>query len=656
MRSRAGGAALVIILVVPPAAADVVVTSLDRQVDLAGPWRFRTGDDPSWAAPGLADEAWGQVEVPRPWGKQGFHGYSGVAWYRLRVRLPPEALLPPRPRLGLSVGLVDSAYEAYAGGILLGGVGGLPPQPRMEYDRTRTYSVPSEAVGPDGLLVLALRVWKSPVKDDNLGGPYHGSFLMGRLEDLARREVIVEVPSLVLSFLFLVVGLYHVQLYRRRPELTEYLWFGSTAAVSGLYTFLRSQWKYSVSQDFLLLKELEYLGLFLTPAVVVQFLWPLLGRPIGRALRAYQWISVGMAAVVALEPGLRLNVTLLPIWSTSVLGLAVLTSLVVLREARRGNPEARTLSIGLVMALGAIVNDIAVDRAWFQGPRLIPYGFAAFVLSMAVSLANRFSRVYREVQEMGVALEQRVQGRTQELQAANRALAEASAAKSQFVANMSHELRTPLNAVIGYSEMLEELAREEGVDQFIPDLLKIRSAGAHLLRVINDILDLSKVEAGKMELNLEPVAVPPLVQDVLATVRPQALKNSNALEVKSSRAPVHVRADAVRLKQVLLNLLSNACKFTSNGRVTLEVSAQAEEGYAWAVFRVRDTGIGMTPEQLGRLFQPFSQADAATARKYGGTGLGLALSRQFCEAMNGDVTAESTPGAGSVFTVRLPLP
>jgi signal transduction histidine kinase len=655
MSSRAGRTALVLLLLAPSAAAEVVVHDLARPADLTGPWKFRAGDDPAWAAPDISDAGWSEIQVARPWGRQGYRGYAGVAWYRVHVRLPPAALRAPRPALGWTVGLVDSSYEAYAGGLRLGGVGALPPHARMEYDRTRTYPIPGEAIGADGALVLALRVWKSPIKDANLGGPYHGAFLIGRLEDLARREVVGEVPSLVLSVLFLVVGIYHLQLHRRRPELTEYLWFGITAAVSGLYTFLRSQWKYALSERFLLLKELEYFTLFITPAVIVQFLWPLLGRRTGRALRVYQWINVAVAAAVALEPGLRLNLAVLPVWSWNVLVLSVLACGVVLRDAWRGHPEARTISTGLVVALAAIVNDIAVDRAWYLGPRLIPYGFAAFVLSMAVSLANRFSRVHREVQELGVALERRVDERTGELQAANRALEIASAHKSRFVANMSHELRTPLNAVIGYSEMLEELAREEGVDQFIPDLLKIRGAGAHLLRLINDILDLSKVEAGKMELSLEPVAVPALVQDVLATVRPLAVRNGNVLEVKSSMAPVSVQADAVRLKQVLLNLLSNACKFTSNGRVTLEVSSDDAEG-AWALFCVRDTGIGMTAEQMSRLFQPFAQADAETARKYGGTGLGLALSRQFCESMNGAVTAESVPGVGSAFTVRLPLP
>jgi signal transduction histidine kinase len=622
-------------------------------IDLSGPWQFQTGDDPRRAQPGFADADWPSLRVPQPWGRQGHHGYSGVAWYRRHVALPARA--EDAVPLAITVGMVDSAYEVYANGRLLGGVGALPPRPRMEYDRIRTFPIPPAALAGGGELVVALRVWKSEVKDPNLGGPYHGAFLLGPADELARRAVLAEVPSLLLAVLFLVVGAYHVQLYSRRPELREYLWFGMTALLAAAYTFLRSQWKYGLGLDFLALKEAEYFALYLVPGVMVQFVWLLLARPIGRVLRAVQGLSVASAVAAVAEPGLRLNLLLLPWWSYGVMVLSMFVLAVVLRDAWRGHPEARTIAAGLVLAMAGVLNDIAVDRAWTSMPRLIPWGFAAFVLSMALSLANRFTRVYREVQGLGAALEQRVAERTRQLQDANRALSEANQAKSRFMANMSHELRTPLNAVIGYSEMLEELAHDEGQHEFIPDLRRIHGAGTHLLALINDILDLSKIEAGKMEVQIEDVPVPPLINEVLSTVRPLADRNANVLEVRSLAAPATVQADGIRLKQVLLNLLSNACKFTSNGRVTLEVESMAHDGASWALFRVKDTGIGMTSEELARLFQPFMQADGSTSRKYGGTGLGLALSRHFCRSMNGDVTAESAPGAGSAFTVRLPL-
>ena len=226
----------------------------------------------------------------------------------------------------------------------------------------------------------------------------------------------------------------------------------------------------------------------------------------------------------------------------------------------------------------------------------------------------------------------------------------ATEAKSQFLANMSHELRTPLNAIIGYSEMLEEEATDTGNTDVIPDLKKINGAGKHLLALINDILDISKIEAGKMELYLETFDLKTMLEDVVATTRLLVQKKSNKLEVRLSPDLDAMRADLTKVRQALFNLLSNASKFTDHGTITLDA---ARDG-AWIVLQVRDTGIGMTREQLGRMFQAFSQADASTVRKYGGTGLGLAITRHFCRMMGGDVTVASEAGKGSTFTIRLP--
>jgi PAS domain S-box-containing protein len=242
----------------------------------------------------------------------------------------------------------------------------------------------------------------------------------------------------------------------------------------------------------------------------------------------------------------------------------------------------------------------------------------------------------------------------EELVAAVDASEDASRAKSAFLANMSHELRTPLNAVIGYSEMLTEEARERGLGSLLPDLDKIHSSGKHLLRLINDILDLSKIEAGKMELFAEVFDVPALVREVSGTIRPMAERRANVVELRCGPTVRRMRADLTRVRQVLLNLMSNAGKFTENGRVALEVDRIPINGTPWMRFRVVDTGIGMSPEQVAKLFKAFAQADASTTRRYGGTGLGLVISRQLCQMMGGEVTVESQPGRGSVFTMLLP--
>ena len=232
----------------------------------------------------------------------------------------------------------------------------------------------------------------------------------------------------------------------------------------------------------------------------------------------------------------------------------------------------------------------------------------------------------------------------------------ANRAKSQFLANMSHELRTPLNAIIGYSEMLAEDLADEGDGEHVPDLEKIGTAGKHLLSLINEILDLSKIEAGKMELYLERFDADAALEEVATTIAPVAAQNGNTL-VWNRDAPLgEMRADVVKFRQILLNLLSNACKFTKEGQVTLEAKRRpVSDGRPDLVtLSVRDTGIGMSQEQLGRLFEAFSQADISTTRKFGGTGLGLVISRRFARMMGGEIEVSSTPGEGSVFTVTLP--
>jgi signal transduction histidine kinase len=240
-----------------------------------------------------------------------------------------------------------------------------------------------------------------------------------------------------------------------------------------------------------------------------------------------------------------------------------------------------------------------------------------------------------------------------EIQDKSRQLAEASERKSQFLASMSHELRTPLNAIIGLTEMMVTNAARFGTEKALEPLRRVNAAGTHLLSLINEILDLSKIEAGKLELNPEPVNLPRLIDEVIGTAGQLAEKNKNRLVVEAQETMGALSADPMRLKQILLNLLSNACKFTKEGEVALRVRRVAD-GRDWVELAVADTGIGLTAEQQAKLFQDFTQADSLTARRYGGTGLGLALSRKLARMMGGDVTVNSELGKGSVFTVRLP--
>jgi signal transduction histidine kinase/ActR/RegA family two-component response regulator len=263
-----------------------------------------------------------------------------------------------------------------------------------------------------------------------------------------------------------------------------------------------------------------------------------------------------------------------------------------------------------------------------------------------------------ELQTRTLELEEEVSQRKQaqeELLNAKHVAEEASRAKSTFLANMSHELRTPLNAIIGYSEMLEEEARDSEKSDDIRDLQKIQFAGKHLLSLINDVLDLSKIEAGKMPLHLETFDVRLMVSEIITTLQPAIEKNKNTLRVRVADEVSAMRADVTKVRQILFNLLSNACKFTDHGTIGLDVDRKLENGQDWIRFQVSDTGIGIASKQRDNLFKEFAQADTSIARKYGGTGLGLAISYKFVQLMKGRIGVESELGKGATFTAELPV-
>jgi signal transduction histidine kinase len=301
-------------------------------------------------------------------------------------------------------------------------------------------------------------------------------------------------------------------------------------------------------------------------------------------------------------------------------------------------------------AAWVIFEDIILIRSCIRGRRE-----ARTIAEREAGLA-----IANEVLEEQIRVRQQAEGEVRRLyenlaHAHEEAIA-ASQVKSQFLANMSHELRTPLNAIIGYSELMQLLAAKKKDTTYSADLEKINKAGKHLLTLINDILDISKIEAGGMQLERQVFSVDQILDELRETIEPLAARNQNCLEIARPAESALVHADPVRLKQCLLNLLSNACKFTRAGRVALMISRQrAGDQGELLVMEVTDTGIGLTPDQISRLFQPFTQADASTTRKFGGTGLGLAITKQLCEAMGGSVAVESTLGVGSRFRIALPV-
>ena len=374
---------------------------------------------------------------------------------------------------------------------------------------------------------------------------------------------------------------------------------------------------------------------------------------------------------------------LLPVLSVSI-ALLLETLRVVVRALWKRQDGAGIVGAGFAVFMLALpvmlLQVVPGGRLWSYTGDLgfslsLPCAVVVLVPFAAVHLARQFASTNRKLKQAKEAAEsasEALAAKNLQLEAARKDAEEhreaadvANRAKSQFLANMSHELRTPLNAIIGYSEMMEEEAPEVGAASMVPDLQKIHGAARHQLALINDILDLSKIEAGKMTLFVEEFDVARLVNEVTATVQPLVAKKQNKLEVECPAEVGTMRSDQTKVRQVLFNLLSNACKFTERGVIKLEVRSQKSEVRTVplisdfrpptsVIFSVTDTGIGMTPEQMSRLFQAFSQAEASTQQKYGGTGLGLAISRKFCQMMGGDIVVQSEAGKGSTFTVSLP--
>ena len=598
------------------------------------------------------------ASLPATWKELSLQDLDGEASLRGRLVLDEEArLAAARDDLGLLLGAPDTGgYEAWAGGQLLGRSRGWSLE--LPFVAPEVFRVPRAAIGEDGTLILVLRVrridWASDL--DPRAGPVSETLKLGfhqALQDGSRsawtRKLLRELPLLVLAALFAAAGLYHLLLFNRRREKTEHLWFGLLCLAFSLNTFASTWWIYELTANRGLAARTADLTGHFAAALAIQFLWPFLGRTIRPPLRAYQLSHLALAAFVGLWPEVRWVLASLTIRSLWLLPLLVLAAALILREARRGEAEARKIALGGIVMIGFQALELARQILHLPVPFSVAgFGFAAVLVAMGLALSERFRRLHDELDLLRLHLEEQVRDRTRALENAMEQALSASRAKSEFLANISHEIRTPMNGVLGMADLLNGTRLDASQREFVRT---IQVSGQALLKLIDDLLDFASMESSHLTVERAPFAPRQVLHDSLRIIAPMAARQG--LDLRSHVAeetPEMLIGDCDRTRQVLLNLLSNAVKFTPSGEVSVELSARSlENGRLEVRFTVADTGIGIPSQNLERLFIPFQQLDGSARRRYGGAGLGLAISRRLAELMGGEIRVESSPGKGSTF-------
>jgi signal transduction histidine kinase len=622
---------------------------------------MRVGDNPSWSLPGFDDSRWAAVDPNKPLPdslialirEMERAGNPAIAWFRVRVT--PERLLIRRP-LALAFSSLGAADVFLDGrNIVAGDVEAMGTDARVAFRM-----LPTPILFDSASAVLSVRI--------NLGSAlahaymYEGGIFKAAVKDgaaIGHESDALRLLAAVMTALwgvFIAVGILHFVLYLLLRDPVSNLHYAAFAALFAVYPIMEYARLVTGSLDrWYVFGEVADMAMTFSLLALLTFLYTSFRE---RIPRFYPHVVALFIIFLFASSGL-FHVWRAPsfIFPALLAAYAVEVFRVLVTALLQRKNGAKLIALGVAFPLlffvSVVLNGFHLSPAFMRTWNFGAFSWLAWLgiaFAPSIHIAYEFAGTTKRFKALSGQLEQQVAVRTAELNEARVAAESANSTKSQFLANMSHELRTPLNAVIGYSEMLMDEADDAGHQGYVPDLKKIHGSGRHLLGLINDILDLSKIEAGRTEMFYETFDLTSTIEDVADTVAPLISRNGNTLSVEIDPNAGMVRLDQVKIRQILLNLLSNASKFTQQGRVAVHVT-RADDAIA---ITVKDTGIGMTPEQLARVFEPFTQADVSTSKKYGGTGLGLTISQKFCEAMGGRIDLDSIYGEGTTFTVHLP--